>query len=93
MLLTACFYALKNAKTPLFVSIATVPVYIGSLVLLVRVVTGQYAILAIPLTTASTGTIQAAMLTLLLFWRLRALVKIDKGFQRLQQRRISTVHP
>ena len=93
MLLTACFYALKDAKTPLFVSVATVPVYIGFLVLLVRVVTGQYAILAIPLTTASTGTIQAAMLALLLFWRLRALVKIDKGFQRLQQRRISTVHP
>jgi putative peptidoglycan lipid II flippase len=91
-LLVSCFYALKDAKTPLFVSIATVPVYIGFLVLLVRVVTGQYAILAIPLTTASTGTIQATILALLLFWRLRALIKIDRGFQRLQQRRISTIH-
>ena len=87
-LLVSCFYALKDAKTPLFVSIATVPVYIGFLALLVRIVTGPHAILAIPLATAITATIQAIMLTLLLFLRLRAKVKTDQGFQRLQMRRL-----
>lgn len=87
-LLALCFYAMKDAKTPLFVSIVIAALHVGFLVLLVRIVTGPHAILAIPLTTAIVVTIQAIIMALILFSRLRAGIKVDKGFQRLKMRRL-----
>ena len=87
-LLALCFYAMKDAKTPLFVSLVIAALHVGFLILLVRIVTGPHAILAIPLTTAIIVTIQAMIMALLLFWRLRAMIKRDQGFQRLQMRRL-----
>jgi putative peptidoglycan lipid II flippase len=87
-LLVLCFYALKDAKTPLFVNIVIVVVHIALLISLLKVFTGPYAILAIPLISAIAGSVEAAILSLILFSRLRAGIKTDKGFQRLQMRRL-----
>lgn len=87
-LLVLCFYAMKDARTPLFTNLGILAVHIGSLILLVKIFTGQYAILAISLTSAVAGTAEAILLCLILFLRLRARVKTDKGFQRLQMRRL-----
>lgn len=87
-LLVLCFYAMKDARTPLVTNIATLGVHISLLMLLLKLVTGTYAILAIPLAMASAGTTEAILLGLILFMRLRVKVKMDKGLQRLQKRRL-----
>lgn len=89
-LLVLCFYAMKDARTPLFTNIATLTAHIGLLILLLKMLTGQYAILAIPLAMAVAGTAEAIFLCLILLLRLRVCVKTDKGFQRLQKRRLQT---
>ena len=87
-LLVLCFYAMKDARTPLLADIAIVAVHVGLLILLLKILTGQYAILAIPLAMAVTGTAKAILLGFILIMRVRGRVKIDKGFQRLQKLRL-----
>ena len=86
-LLILCFYALKDARTPLSTNIAMLVLHVILLVILVKVFAGPRAILGILLTTAVTGTAKAAFLCLILFMRLRGQVKTDKGAQRLQKQR------
>ncbi len=62
--------------------------HVGLLATLIKVFTGPEAILGILLTGAVTGTVEAALLCLILFTRLRRKVKTDKGAQRLQKRRL-----
>jgi len=87
-LLVLCFYAMKDARTPLLTNIATLAGRISLLILLLKMLTGQYAILAVPLAMAAAGTAEAILLCLMLFLRLRVKVKTDKGFQRLQKQRL-----
>ncbi len=87
-LLILCFYALKDARTPLFTNILTLVARLGLIVLLLKVLVGTYAILAIPLAASLAGTAEAVLLCLVLFVRLRAKVKTDKGMQRLSRRRL-----
>lgn len=87
-LLILCFYALKDARTPLFTNIGMLGLHVAVLTFLVRVFTDQQAVLGILLTTAVTGTIEAALLSVILFARLREKVKTDKGAQRLRQRQL-----
>ena len=87
-LLVLCFYALKDARTPLLTNIGMLVLHVGLLAILTKVFRGPEAILGIMLTTAVTGTAEAALLCLLLFMRLRGKVKMDKGAQRLQKRRL-----
>lgn len=98
-LLILSFYALKDARTPLITNIAALATRISLIVLLLKLLTGKYAILAIPLAASMTSTAQALLLCLILFIRLQAKVKTDKGMQRLQRqrenvqrRRIQTEH-
>jgi putative peptidoglycan lipid II flippase len=88
VLLVTCFYALKDARTPLFTGIVTIVVRIALLLLLFRLLTGRYTILAIPLAASITGTAEAACLSLILFVRLRKKIRTDKGFQRLKMQRL-----
>jgi putative peptidoglycan lipid II flippase len=87
-LLELCFYAIKDAKTPLFAKIVIVIAHVGLLIFLLKIFAGQDTILSVPLTTAITGTIGAIFLALILFLRLRAEIKTDKGFRRLQMRHL-----
>jgi len=87
-LLISSFYALKDAWTPLFTNILTVSVRIGLIVLLLKLLTVGYAILAIPLALSLSGTLEAGFLGIILFLRLNAKMKTDKGMQRLIQRRL-----
>ncbi len=86
-LLIVCFYAMKDARTPLFTNIGALILHISLLILFVRSISGKDAILAIPLATAVTGTAEAALLCFLLFTRLSVKVKSDKGLERLKRMR------
>jgi putative peptidoglycan lipid II flippase len=92
-LLILCFYAMKDARTPLLTNIGTLAARISLIVFLLKELTGTYAILAIPLAMAVAGTAEAALLSLILFMRLRAKVKTDKGLQRLLKRRLQAKSP
>jgi len=87
LLIIVCFYAMKDVRTPLFTNIGALGLQIGLSLLLLKALKGTDAILGLPLAASLTGTIQALVLCLILFVRLRARVKTDKGIQRLQQRR------
>jgi len=86
-LLSLGFYALKDAITPLFTDIVGLLVHGGLIVLLLKLLAGPHAVLAIPLATTGSATVEALLLFCLLFIRLRTKVKLDKGMQRLLRRR------
>ncbi len=88
-LLVLSFYALKEARTPLLTNLATLGMRIGLILLLLKGLTGPSALLALPLAASVSGTLEAVLLGLLLFRRVRARVKTDRGMQRLRQRRAS----
>lgn len=86
-LLILSFYALKDARTPLMTNIVTLIVRISLILFLLRVLSGTATIMALPLAASITGTGEALVLGLLLWTRLRAKAKTDRGLLRLQQRR------
>ena len=88
LLIIVCFYALKDVRTPLFTNIVALALQIGLSLLLLKALRGTNVILGLPLAASLTATIQAALLCLILFVRLRAKVQTDKGLQRLQLRRM-----
>ncbi len=88
VLLVTCFYALKDARTPLFTNVVTVVARIALLLFLFKLLTGKYAILAIPLAASVVGTVEAACLSLILFVRLCKKIRTDKGLERLKKRRL-----
>src|SRR5205085_1319786 len=59
----------------------------GLAVFLLRILKGDNAILALPLAASLSATVAAAALCLILFLRLHAKMKMDRGMQRLLQRR------
>src|SRR5205085_10443634 len=67
-LLIRSFYAIRNAVTPLITNMLAFAIRIGLLLLLLRLLTGKYAILAIPLAVGGATTIEAGVLLLLLFF-------------------------
>jgi len=92
-LLVTCFYALKDARTPLFTSIVTIVAHIALLLLLFHLLTGRYTILAIPLAASIGSTAEAACLSLILFMRLRKKIRADKGWLRLKTKRLQVAIP
>jgi putative peptidoglycan lipid II flippase len=87
-LLILCFYALKDARTPLFTNIGNLTLHIILLVILIKVLTGPEALLGILLATVIATTLEAIVLSLILFMRLRRKVKTDKSAIRLQKWRL-----
>jgi hypothetical protein len=69
-------------------NIGMLALHIMLLAVLIKVFAGPYAILGILLTGAVTGAVEAALLGLILFVRLRGKVKMDKGAHRLRKRRL-----
>jgi putative peptidoglycan lipid II flippase len=87
LLLGACFYALKDARTPLFTGMLGIAMRIALLLLLFHWLSARYTILAIPLASSIAGTIEAACLSVILFVRLRKKIRTDQGWLRLQMSR------
>ncbi len=87
-LLTRSLYSLKDTFTPLCTNILMLAARIGLTIVFIRILTGKYLILAIPLALSIAATAEALLLALLLFNRLRKKVRLDKGLLRLQARRV-----
>jgi putative peptidoglycan lipid II flippase len=83
-LISRSFYALKDARTPLFTNVFSLLVRIGLIVFLLRLLAGGPALIAIPLATAGAVTAEAVLLGILLYFRLRSKLKHDMSSQRLQ---------
>jgi putative peptidoglycan lipid II flippase len=92
-LLVLSFYALKDARTPLFVELLALATRWSLLYVLTRTLTGTHIILSVPLAVAGAGIVEALLLASLLFVRLRGKVKIDKGMQRLARWHTSPIMP
>ena len=90
-LLVTCFYALKDARTPLCIGILGIAVHIALLLLLFHLLSGRNSILAIPLAASLAGTLEAACLSVILCARLRKKVRTDQGWLRLKMRRAGRV--
>lgn len=88
-LLVPGFYALKDAWTPLFTGILGLVTRVIFILLLLHFMTGIYVILAIPLATSISLTVDGSIRYILLLFRLRTKVKQDKGMARLLQCRRS----
>ncbi len=82
-LLVIGFYALKDARTPMFVNILGFAIRWSLLVLFLKLFTGSHAVLAIPLAAAGVGIVESLLLGSLLYVRLGAKIRTDKGWQRL----------
>lgn len=95
VLLALCFYAIKDVRTPLFANIFGLAVQIGASLLLLKVLKGNALILALPLAASISGIAQGLLLGLLLYIRLTAKAKTDRGMQRLRERRkrVSALQP
>ena len=92
-LLVLSFYALKDARTPLFVELLALATRWSLLYVLTRTLTGTHVILSVPLAVAGAGIVEALLLASLLFVRLRGKVKSDKGMQRLARWHTSPIMP
>jgi hypothetical protein len=86
-LLNRSFYALKDARTPLFIDIVALGARIGLVLILIRLLHDKYLILSIPLAVGGAAALEAVLLGFLLLARLRSKVKMDQGMQRLQRER------
>ncbi len=86
-LLVLGFFALKDASTPMFINILGLAVRWGLIIMLLKLLTGSHTILAIPLAAAGVGIVESLLLGSLLYVRMRARVRTDKGLQRLERMR------
>lgn len=71
-LIARTFFALKDARVPLFTNAFNFAAHIGLIIYLTSMFSGQNAILAIPLATAGSATAEAILLAGLLFLRFRS---------------------
>ncbi len=80
-LLNRSFYALKDARTPLFMDIIALGARIGLIVMLVRLLHGKYLLLSIPLAVGGAAALEAVLLGFLLSARLHMKIRTDQGMQ------------
>jgi putative peptidoglycan lipid II flippase len=86
-LLAKSLYSLKDTFTPLCTNILMLAARVGLTLMFIRILSGKYLILAIPLALSIATTAEALLLALLLFNRLRKKIRLDRGWLRLQSRR------
>lgn len=86
-ILILAFYAMKNAFLPLCAGALGLLVHLGAILLFLHLFTGSSKILAIPLALAVNGTVSTLLLASVMFFRLHAKVRADKGMVRLMRRR------
>ena len=69
------FFALKNARIPMFTNIVNLAVHIGLILYLLTICTGQNTILAIPLAASGSATAECILLGILLYFNLRRKIQ------------------
>ncbi len=74
-ILMRSFYALKNAIVPLFITLFNFALHLGLLIFLIKTLSGNNVILAIPLAASITVTVEAGLLCLLLLWSLHGRIR------------------
>ena len=74
-ILMRSFYALKNAIVPLFITLFNFALHLGLLIFLIKTLSGNNVILAIPLAASITVTVVAGLLCLLLLWSLHGRIR------------------
>ncbi len=77
-LMARTFYAMKDARTPLFTNILNFASHIGLIYLFLAICTGINAIIAIPLAASGSAIFEAIALILLLSLRFRKEVAAEK---------------
>jgi len=86
-LLTLAFYSMKNATWPLIATVLALLAHLGALFLFFALFSGDYQILAVPLSFAADGIATSLLLGTLLFLGLRIKARQDEGMVRLMRRR------
>ena len=87
VLLSGAFFALKDAWTPFVTNTLNLGVRWGMLYLLFHALPVSMQVLAVPLALAIAVNSEAILLGLLLLFRLRRRIKLDRGMVRLLLRR------
>ena len=87
VLLSGAFFALKDAWTPFVTNTLNLGVRWGMLYLLFHALPASMQVLAVPLALAIAVNSEAILLGLLLLFRLRRRIKLDRGMVRLLLRR------
>ncbi|SRR5260221_14539130 len=85
------FYALKDARTPLFTNIFSLLVRTGLIIFLLKLFVGKSALIAISLAASGAVTPEALLLGYLLYLRLRAKIRQEKNAQIQAQEHESAV--
>ncbi len=80
-LLSRGFYALKDARTPLFTNIFSLLVRTGLIIFLLKLFVGKSALIAISLAASGAITAEALLLGYLLYLRLRTKIRQEKNAQ------------
>ena len=77
-LIASTFYSLRDARTPLFANIFNLAIHIAFILYFLTIFVGTNAILAIPLAASGSVTLEAFLLVLLLYLRLRSKVRGER---------------
>jgi len=80
-LLSRGFYALKDARTPLFTNVFSLLVRTGLIIFLLKLFVGKSALIAISLAASGAVTAEALLLGYLLYLRLRTKIRQEKNAQ------------
>lgn len=85
-LLAGGFFALKDTNTPLITGTISLTMHCILIFLFLRVFSGIFVILAIPLALSCAATTEAVLMCIILLVRLNKKVTLDRGIMRLQRR-------
>ncbi len=77
-LMARTFFAMKDARTPLFTNALNFASHIGLIYFFLAICTGTNAIIAIPLAASGSATFEAVILALLLYLRLRRKIAEER---------------
>ena len=77
-LIASTFYSLRDARTPLFTNAFNLAIHIAFILYFLTIFVGTNAILAIPLAASGSVTLEALLLVLLLYLRLRSKVRGER---------------
>jgi len=86
-LIAGGFYALKDAWTPFFTNTYALIVRWCFLFILFHLLSPSFSILAVPLSSAISAATEALLMFIILLFRVRKRLKLDKGIARLQRYR------
>jgi len=83
-LMARTFFAMKDARTPLFTNILNFAAHIGLIYFFLSIYTGTNAIIAIPLAASGSATAEALVLVLLLYLRLHKKIAAERQLEANQ---------